>query len=152
DAQVAAMPESAIRHVAVDHVVPLQAIGGLISQLTRRPVGPRSEDLPAALAEMEGDELGIAADITCPICHGKLTQTQVNGFQVFHCHVGHVFSLESVAAEQAEEVERALWSAARALEESATLSGRLAASSKGDMRQRFAEKEEAQMRDARLIR
>lgn len=153
DAQVTAMPRSAIEHAPVDHVVPLSEIAGLVARLAREPAGPWPPHLPGVLSEVEGDEPGAAAEIVCPICHGKLTATEVNGYHIFHCHVGHAFSLESVAAEQAEEVERALWSAARALEESASLAGRLAAAAGGgDMRRRFAEKEQAQRQDADLIR
>jgi two-component system, chemotaxis family, protein-glutamate methylesterase/glutaminase len=152
EAEVSSMPMSAIQHVAVDHVAPLRDIPRLIARLVDEPAGPRPKHPPGTLAEVEGDEPGVAADIVCPICHGKLTETEVNGYHSFHCHVGHAFSLESVAAEQAEEVERALWSAARALEESAALAGRLAAAGHGPLRSRFAEKEQAQMRNAELIR
>jgi two-component system chemotaxis response regulator CheB len=152
DAEVMAMPASAIRHAPVDHVAPIGDIPALVTRLVAEPAGPWPANLPGVLAEVEGDEPGVSSDIVCPICHGKLTETEVNGYHSFHCHVGHSFSLESVAAEQAEEVERALWSAARALEESAALSGRLATSSHRDLRQRFAEKEQAQLRDAALIR
>jgi len=152
DAQVVAMPASAIRHAPVDFVAPISDIPGLVTKLVGEPASPRPPHLPGVLAEVEGDEPGVGSDIVCPICHGKLTETEVNGYHSFRCHVGHSFSLESVAAEQAEEVERALWSAARALEESAALAGRLAASARGEMHQRFAEKEQAQMRDADLIR
>jgi two-component system, chemotaxis family, protein-glutamate methylesterase/glutaminase len=117
-----------------------------------QPAGPSLKHLPGSLTEIEGDEPGVAADIVCPVCHGKLTESESNGFQVFHCHVGHSFSLASVAAEQAEEVERALWSAARSLEECAALSGRLAGSASGDLRRRFVEKAHAQLRDADVIR
>lgn len=152
DAEVPAMPNSAIRHAPVDHVVPIRDMPALVTRLVGEPAGPRPGHLPGVIGEVEGDEPGVGSDIVCPICHGRLTETEVNGYHSFHCHVGHAFSLESVAAEQAEEVERALWSAARALEESAALSGRLAARHRGEMQQRFAEKEEAQMRDAELIR
>jgi two-component system chemotaxis response regulator CheB len=153
DAEVTAMPTSAIRHAPVDHVARLQDVAGLVTRMVDEPAGPWPPHLSGVLAEVEGDEPGVASDIVCPICHGKLTQTEVNGYHSFRCHVGHAFSLESVAAEQAEEVERALWSAARALEESATLSGRMAATTNhADMRLRFAEKEQSQMRDAELIR
>jgi two-component system chemotaxis response regulator CheB len=152
EAEATSMPRSAIQHAPVDHVVALREIPALLTGLVGEPPGPWPAHLPRALGEVEGDELGVSADIVCPICQGKLTETQVNGFQIFRCHVGHSFSLESVAAEQAEEVERALWAATRALEESAALSGRLAASATGKMRLRFAEKEQAQSRDAQLIR
>ena len=108
------MPTSAVQHVDVDHVLPLRDIPALVTRFVNEAAGPWPAHLPGTLTEIEGDEPGVAADIVCPICHGKLTETERNGFQVFRCHVGHSFSLESVAAEQAEEVERALWSAARA--------------------------------------
>ena len=152
DAEVPEMPASAIRHAPVDHVAALRDIPALVARLVEETAGPWPNHLPGTLAEVEGDELGVGADIVCPICQGRLTETQVNGYQMFRCHVGHSFSLESVAAEQAEEVERALWSAARALEESATLSARLAATSTTSLRPRFAEREQTQMRDAALIR
>jgi two-component system chemotaxis response regulator CheB len=146
------MPMSAIRHVEVDHVAPVRDIPELVTRLVHEPAGPWPTRLAGVLAEAEGDEPGVAADIVCPICQGRLTETEINGFQMFRCHVGHSFSIESVAAEQAEEVERALWSAARALEESATLADRLAKTGDTALRQRFADKAAAQMRNADLIR
>jgi two-component system, chemotaxis family, protein-glutamate methylesterase/glutaminase len=152
DAEVPEMPASAIRHATVDHVAALRDIPALLGRLVEEPAAPWPKHLVGTLAEVEGDEPGVGAEIVCPICQGRLTETHINGYQMFRCHVGHAFSLESVAAEQAEEVERALWSAARALEESATLSARLATTSRGELRHRFAEREQTQIRDAELIR
>jgi two-component system, chemotaxis family, protein-glutamate methylesterase/glutaminase len=81
-----------------------------------------------------------------------MTTTHLNGYDSFRCHVGHVFSPGDVAHEQAESVERALWAAARALEESAALSRRLAMRSTGELKQRHEEKEAAQQANAELIR
>jgi len=152
DAAAPAMPASALRHVQVDATAGVTDIAALVTKFVKQPATQWPSHLPGTLAEIEGDELGVAADIVCPICQGKLTEAVTNGFQVFRCHVGHSFSLESVAAEQAEEVERALWSAARALEESASLAGRLADSSSAELRRRFAEKAQAQARYADVIR
>jgi two-component system chemotaxis response regulator CheB len=152
DAAVPAMPASAAAHVAVDHVAPLRALPALVARLVREPAGPWPTQLPGALAAIEGAETGLAAELVCPSCQGKLTQAQLGGFRLFRCHVGHAFSLESIAAEQAESVERALWAAVRALEESAALSGRLALTSHGELRQRFAEKKDSQGQQADLIR
>jgi two-component system chemotaxis response regulator CheB len=44
----------------------------------------------------------------------------------FRCHVGHAFSADSLLMGQAEALENALWTAVRALEERASLLGRLA--------------------------
>jgi two-component system chemotaxis response regulator CheB len=152
DASVSDMPQSVVEHVEVDHIAPLRDIPGLLSRLASEPAGAAPAHLPGALMELEGDEPGVAAEIVCPSCQGKLTESALNGFQVFRCHVGHAFSLESVAAEQADEIERALWAAVRALEEGAALSRRLAAGASGHLRQRFEEKEAAQAQQAHVIR
>jgi two-component system chemotaxis response regulator CheB len=152
DAAVSAMPSAAIRHVDVDRVAAVRDIPALIAGFVSEPAPPEPKQLPATLAAIEGTVPGKPADIVCPICHGRLTETESHGFHVFRCHVGHSFSLESIAAEQAEEVERALWSAARSLEESASLSARLAGTGGRDLGRRFAEKAQAQLRDAGLIR
>jgi hypothetical protein len=54
--------------------------------------------------------------------------------------------------EQAEEVERALWAAARALEEGAAVARRARARTTGDVQRSLAEKEETQAQQAQLIR
>jgi two-component system chemotaxis response regulator CheB len=152
EALVVNMPRAAIEHVAVDHVVPLRDMASLLVRLIGTPAALPPPHLPGVIAEIEGDELGVSAELVCPICQGKLTETEINGFQMFRCHVGHSFSLETIAAEQAEEVERALWAAARALEESASLAGRMVTTGPPDMRRRFAEKQESQLQQAELIR
>ncbi len=152
EAAVPEMPRSAIDHVAVDQVAGVTALAARVVELTAAPAPPAPAQVPPEIAELEGDEPGLAAEIVCPICQGKLTETSVGGFSSFRCHVGHAFSLESVAAEQAEEVERALWASVRALEESARLANRLSASTAGEMRQRFVEREETQLQQAGVIR
>lgn len=152
EASVPQMPQSAIDHVTVDHVAKVQDMADLLIRLTAAPAGIQPPSLPFQISELEGEAPGQAAEIVCPICQGTLTETTVGEFHSFRCHVGHAFSLETVAAEQAEEVERALWASVRALEESARLASRLATSSSGELRQRFAEKEEVQQQNADLIR
>jgi two-component system, chemotaxis family, protein-glutamate methylesterase/glutaminase len=152
DAEAPEMPRHALEHVAVDHVVPLEHLAALLVRLVNEPAGTWPAHLPGALHELEGDELGISADLVCPTCQGKLTETELNGFQQFRCHVGHAFSLESVTFEQAEAVERALCAAARALEESAMLARRLADRSSGERHARFEEKVAAQTAQAEVIR
>src|SRR4051812_3226672 len=50
---------------------------------------------------------------------------EVNGSQ-FRCRVGHSFSVSRLLDAQDEELERALWAAVRSMEESGSLSRRLA--------------------------
>src|SRR5262249_24629358 len=146
------MPESAIRHASVDYVVPLREIAPILERLVREPVTARPLALPGGLLELEGDEPGRPAEFVCPICQGEMTEAEFADFQIFRCHVGHAFSLQSVIAEQAESVERALWASTRALEEAVRLSERLAAGALGDTRERFLEKARAQQEDVRVLR
>ena len=152
DAAVSDMPQSVVTHVAVDHVAPLRHIPGLIARLATEPASAEPAHVPGALMEMEGDEPGVAAELVCPTCQGKLTESRLNGFHRFRCHVGHAFSLDSIATEQADEVERALWAAVRALEEGASVARRLASSTNGQLRRKFEEKQDVQAQQAQVIR
>lgn len=153
EAEVPDMPASAVEHVAVDHVVPLEEIPALLSRLVRAPSPPPAEGAPdRLLRELEGDEPGVPADVVCPQCQGALSLAELHGFQVFRCHVGHTFSLDSLALEQAEELERALWAAVRALEESAAVSRRVQGAAPREVRTRYEEKERVHAQQADVIR
>lgn len=152
EAEAPDMPRSAIAHVAVDHVLPLARIPELLDRLTREPPDPQPRRVSGETLEMEGDQPGMPAPLVCPTCQGVLTESQLNGFQEFRCHVGHAFSLSSMVAEQAESVERALWAAVRALEEAAGLTRRLAERARGDLRARFEEKELHQRQQSEVLK
>lgn len=152
DAAVTDMPSSAIDHADVDYVVPVSAMPALISRLVRERAAPWPATMPSSLREFEGQEPGVPAEFVCPNCQGALTESQLGNFKLFRCHVGHAFSLDSIVAEQAQSLEHALWAAARALEESASLAGRMANRSDGGLRQKFEEREDTQMQQARMIR
>jgi len=152
EAEAPDMPRSAIEHVDIDHVVRLRDLPALIARLTREVPGPAPQHLPGNIAELEGAELGVGSDIVCPACHGRITETEVNGFRQFRCHVGHVFSLQGVTIAQADEIERSMWAAARSLEESASLAARVAAGTNGDLRTRMLEKERQQLQHAQMVR
>jgi two-component system chemotaxis response regulator CheB len=151
EALVSDMPRSAATQVTVDHVLPLAEIGPMIVRLTREPAAAVLPRLSAALAEVEGDEPGLRSDVVCPICQGALTEGQLEGVTTFRCHVGHAFSPSALLAEQAESLERALWAAVRALEESARMAKRMARSPSG-IRGRLEEKYQSQMHQADLVR
>jgi two-component system, chemotaxis family, protein-glutamate methylesterase/glutaminase len=152
DAEVPDMPASALKHAPIDHVAKLSAIGSQIAALVRKPAGDWPGQLPSTLREFEGEELGIPVEIVCPSCQGSLTETQLGGFRLYRCHVGHSFSLASMVDEQAQALEHALWAAARALEETSALAGRMANASIGNIKQKFEEKQRSQKQQADLIR
>src|SRR5262249_8461187 len=76
----------------------------------------------------------------------------LNGAIQFECHVGHVFSLESMLSEQAGQVETALWAAVRALEESEQLALRMALTSPSAMSERFKDRAQAMRQHAGVLR
>lgn len=145
------MPRHAIEQADVDHVVHPLELPGLLVRLVHTPTED-AKDVDRVVNQLEGDELGDPVRLVCPLCQGVLTEAQAGKFEYFRCHVGHTFSLDSLVREQGEDLERTLWAAVRALEESSSLSGRLALSWKGDMHKRFAEKARTQARHADTIR
>jgi two-component system chemotaxis response regulator CheB len=145
------MPQSVLKRVPVDHVVAPRELAQLLVRLTSEAAGPAQQP-DHFVEELEGTAPGKASDIVCPICQGVLQEVQPGVFEHFRCHVGHAFSLQSLVREQSESLERALWAAVRALEESSALSGRLSASEKSELSQRFRETARTQREQAELIR
>lgn len=138
DAHYAGMPTSAVRHVEVDHVVPLAEIAALLTRLVGEPVegngpGPaaRQHAREVPISEMdrealEGDRAGAPSGYACPECHGVLWEVDEGGVLRFRCRVGHAYSIETLLAEQGSGMDAALWAAYRALEERAALTERMA--------------------------
>jgi two-component system chemotaxis response regulator CheB len=126
-------------------------LAGWIARLVATPAGPPSEPT-SFVRQLDGAEPGRRAEVVCPICEGVLTEAQPGLFQHFRCHVGHAFTLESLVREQSEEMERVLWAAVRALEESAALARRVSHHETGELQKRFAEKAQTQRQQADYIR
>jgi two-component system, chemotaxis family, protein-glutamate methylesterase/glutaminase len=132
------MPRSAVASGMIDHVVSLRDIPLLLAALTEEeaPVGGRRtgshlQAMEPDLAEMpiaiEGsDRPGKPSVFSCPECHGTLWEVEEGGLLRFRCRVGHVYSPDSMLAAQTDELDRALWTALRTLEERAALAHRLA--------------------------
>jgi two-component system chemotaxis response regulator CheB len=137
DAAYGEMPRSALRHVAVDHVLPLAAIPAALVGLALEACPPagevpeeiRAEALIAAqeIRDMRHPEAGRPiSPITCPECHGSMQEIVDGELVRYRCHTGHAFTLDTLGAIQAETWERALYGAFRAQQERALLVGRMA--------------------------
>jgi two-component system chemotaxis response regulator CheB len=138
DALYAGMPTSAVRHVRVDHVVPLSEIAALLTRLVGQPVeekgpGPvarqQSDEVPISemdVRALESDRAGAPSGYACPECHGVLWEVNEGEVLRFRCRVGHAYSVETLLAEQGSGMDAALWTAYRALEERAALTERMA--------------------------
>ena len=137
EAAFPSMPESALRHVDVDHVVSVQDMAELLSRLSREPAGP-TPDIPldirleATLAAQElgtmelEEKLGALSPFTCPECNGTLWEISDGSMLRYRCHVGHAFTAETVLTGRAAEVDKMLESLLRSHRERAALVRRLA--------------------------
>lgn len=123
------MPDSALRHVEVDHCVALPAMPKLLASLAATPA-PRRADAPNprsrhehALATKEGDAMqhleaiGRPSPYVCPECHGGLWELIDSHPPRFRCHTGHAFTARTLQDTLATAADEAIWSGLRALQE-----------------------------------
>jgi two-component system, chemotaxis family, protein-glutamate methylesterase/glutaminase len=139
DAMFADMPNNAIAHVRVDHIVPLDSVASLLGRLTHDPISQSVGTTDTTTLEIEMDiakdrnafeagveRLGEPSAFACPDCHGVLLELGEGGRLRFRCHTGHAYSLESLISGASDGIDHALWTAIRALEEGALLMERAA--------------------------
>lgn len=139
DAEIPSMPESAIREVNVDYVVPVSDIAELLAKLSQEEI----PDVPERSMHDEAEnkrtelEIGIAGEdnalqsgvmnwgeltpFTCPECNGVLSRIKDGDRPRFRCHTGHAFSADSLLSSLTENIEESLWGAIRGVDESIML-------------------------------
>ncbi|MHA7627747.1 chemotaxis protein CheB [Corallococcus sp. M7] len=163
DALCPDMPRSALEYVAVDHCVPLEDMGTLLTRLVEMPVAPRSRKRSR---QVETEVKAMKVDIPsmddppspmvyakpsyygCPDCGGVLFELEENGLLRFRCRTGHAYTAEALSGSQQNQLDGAMWAALRALEESASLSRRLAAQARQRSHERSALRFEERARTA----
>jgi two-component system chemotaxis response regulator CheB len=139
DAEIEGMPESALRMVQVDYTLPAVGIGRFLASPELRPgklwetslmtneIHDDQEMIQRDFAEQETDQRdGQLTMFTCPDCGGTLWQSATGPIIHFRCHVGHTWGPETLLGNKSEELEAALWSSVRLLEERATLTRQVA--------------------------
>ena len=123
-----AMPQSAIDHVAVDHILDIDQIAPLLNQIIEESNGS-DFDMPGEQATGDAQEKGMTAQftqnhpvaVTCPDCGGALRQSELGSLTQFSCHIGHVYTAEIMLAAQFLALERFVEQAMRSLNERAEL-------------------------------
>jgi two-component system chemotaxis response regulator CheB len=118
------MPASALAHVEVDAVAPMHAIAAAITAMVRGeplPGGVTRPPRPHELTAQEG-----AFTTICPECGGVLSEHEAEGLAEWRCRVGHRYSPKALADAQSRDIEAALWTAVRALEDRRLLLERMA--------------------------
>jgi two-component system chemotaxis response regulator CheB len=140
DALFSTMPQSAINYVKVDRVVPIRSMAQTLTALVAEELpevveSPTRADLmekkysTADLDAIENPQQhpGKLSPFGCPDCGGVLWEIAEGEFLRFRCRVGHAWTSELLLQQQADALDEALWTALRALEESASLSRQIAA-------------------------
>jgi two-component system chemotaxis response regulator CheB len=164
------MIHSAQRAVTPDYCIPVEAMPALLAKLIKEPVPARDEDpgqakrleIEAGLVGLRRDGakevamLGKTSRLVCPECNGTLWELDDEGVLRFRCHIGHAYTAGSLAADQADALERALGVALRTLDDTAALSGRLADEAEAHKRVQsalvFRRRSEEARRNAETVR
>ena len=136
DAAFPDMPINALETVDADYCVAVSELPSLLVQLVTAEPGSDSPpvEVPLETRDESGrsdgispsDNLGHPSALTCPDCSGALWEIEEEGTIRYRCRVGHGYSEDSIVTAQTNSVERALWTALRALEERKALLERLA--------------------------
>ena len=134
DAVYPDMPSSALRHVEVDHCVPLAQMGALLARLASSESEAHvTTPLPPDIAREQSLFLGSGnpldnlqaiarpSTFTCPDCHGALWEVTNSKPTRFICHTGHAYSIRTLHQATAESADEAIWNALRATQEAALL-------------------------------
>jgi two-component system chemotaxis response regulator CheB len=142
EAEYPSMPRTALRYVEIDHTVPIADAGALLIRLVAEPPAVQEEFPTSPAIEIESniaeqvmdtkeflenvEQIGERTSYTCPDCNGAIWQIGDEEPLKLRCHVGHSFTGEVFSAEQSKNIESALWSAIRIMEEKVTFSRQLA--------------------------
>jgi two-component system, chemotaxis family, protein-glutamate methylesterase/glutaminase len=145
EAAASSMPQRALQNTKVDYCLPIAGIAQKLTELAKNggsspaPVETKKDNRPMTPEEMVAKN-GPPIPYVCPECQGPLWEIG-SGVKEYRCHVGHVFTPEVLLQENENQLEQALWSAVRALEEQASLLDRIGSrNAAGDWRERSAEK------------
>lgn len=154
DAEADQMPLAALEAVEVDHVASATDLGKLLVGIAGSDAGP-DPDLPSDALRLEveiaaGARLGTAelrkialpTTITCPDCHGVLSEVDGSQPLRFRCQIGHAYTADALAA-HIDELDEAIRIAMRVMEERLTLVERMAKDARDTGRTAVAELYEA---------
>lgn len=158
DAEFRELPENALANVDVDHVTAIDEMGALLRRLVKEAAGPSPKPPPELLLEVAmasqdildpeaPERLGGVTLLTCPECHGPLWEIQDGALARYRCHVGHAFAMEDLVEAQSSELDRALSSALRALQERVELLRRMAEESRRRGHERAAKQWEGRLKE-----
>lgn len=154
------LPRNALAALAPDYVLPLDSIGMrlvlLANERAHLATVPELVMLEAELdrtdrAEPEQlDQLGPRSVVSCPDCNGPTWQLAMpHGEPRFRCYMGHVNTARELLESNRLQLESALWSAVRALNDRAATLQTLATEAEHAGRSQISQEFWTRARDAR---
>jgi len=159
DAEADQMPLSALESTDVDHVAPAAKLGELLMTIAGTDAGPfcdASDELRLEVEIAAGVRLGsdrlrriaTPSALSCPDCHGVLSEMNGSRPLRYRCQIGHGYTAESLVA-HIDEVDEAVRIAMRVMEERVTLVERMAKDARDTGRTAVAELYEARAEEYR---
>jgi two-component system, chemotaxis family, protein-glutamate methylesterase/glutaminase len=164
EAMEPSMPASARRHVDLDHCLDLDDIAALLPVLASQARATTTKVDPLVRHEFDifmskGDpmshlqKIGRPSTFTCPDCGGSLWHIKNADPSRYRCHTGHAFSLSTLENAHAGEVDVAMWSALRALQErEKILETQMRECGEGQAKQALAKKQARNVAHAKHLR
>lgn len=160
------LPARALQALVPDRTLPLDAIGVALLELVGTPAiarPARAEVVLEAALDRHGPtepkrmaQLGPQAPLSCPECHGPLWQVGTDEGPRYRCYLGHVATARDLLEQNTNEIEAALWSAVRALNDRAITLEELATDSqrigRGTSAEHYGERAREARRQAELAR
>ena len=159
DAEADQMPLAALEATEVDHVASAGDLARVITEVASSNAGPALHPPESLLLEVEiaaggrvgSDTLRQLADpsaLSCPDCHGVLSEVRDQRPLRYRCQIGHAYTAELLAS-HIEEVDEAVRVAMRVMEERVTLVERMAKDARDTGRSAVAELYEARGQEYR---
>jgi two-component system, chemotaxis family, protein-glutamate methylesterase/glutaminase len=148
EAEVASMPESAMRNAAIDQILAADAIAPALERWSREAIA-RAANIPDDLVlEAQFAETGVASaqlnaalgelsEFTCSECAGPLWKRHGDMLR-FRCMTGHAMTARSLDEGLNRSLDTALWAAIRQFEQRANLYARMADDERAKGRSRSA--------------
>ncbi|HJS99479.1 MAG TPA: chemotaxis protein CheB [Terriglobales bacterium] len=138
EARFGSMPQNAVTKDSPQYILPVEKIGPILIDLvmngSNRKNGEEEVDdklknevkiAEIEMSAIERDKPGRPSAYACPECNGILWEIREGELVRFRCRVGHAYGAESLVAAKDDELEGALWTALRTLEEKMALHRRL---------------------------
>src|SRR5699024_1963244 len=120
DAEHVDMLLSALDHVDVDYCLPIAEIPPVLARFAAAAVAefPSPQKTEEAM-QMHDYDLERPTRLGCPECGGALRRIENGTLLQYRCHIGHIYTAETMAQAQFDDMERSIGKALRLINERA---------------------------------